>query len=130
MNSWKSCDNCLSFEIPGSLACDLCRDGDLWMKLDCPRCGGALSETRYHNGRPYRHCFSCHKEFFEGDKMGKKYSIKTVDGNRIDIESEHDIMEQLRAAVRNNATFIMIDAGDSTKALNIGNIVSVTEIKS
>ena len=62
--------------------------------------------------------------------MGKKYSIKTVDGNRIDIESEHDIMEQLRAAVRNNATFIMIDAGDSTKALNIGNIVSVTEIKS
>ncbi len=60
----------------------------------------------------------------------KKYSIKTVDGNRLDIESEHDIMEQLRAAVRNNATFIMIDAGDSTKALNIGNIVSVTEIKS
>lgn len=60
----------------------------------------------------------------------KKYSIKTVDGNRLDIESEHDIMEQLRAAVRNNVTFIMIDAGDSTKALNIGNIVSVTEIKS
>lgn len=60
----------------------------------------------------------------------KKYSIKTVDGNRLDIESEHDIMEQLRAAVRNNTTFIMIDAGDSTKALNIGNIVSVTEIKS
>lgn len=62
--------------------------------------------------------------------MGKKYSIKTVDGNRLDIESEHDIMEQLRAAVRNNATFIMIDAGDSTKALNIGNIVSVTEKRS
>lgn len=60
----------------------------------------------------------------------KKYSIKTVDGNRLDIESEHDIMEQLRAAVRNNATFIMIDAGDSTKALNIGNIVSVTEKRS
>lgn len=39
-------------------------------------------------------------------------------------------MEQLRAAVRNNATFIMIDAGDSTKALNIGNIVSVTEKRS
>ncbi len=62
--------------------------------------------------------------------MGKKYSIKTVDGNRIDIESEHDIMEQLRAAVLSGAKFIMIDAGDSTKALNIGNIVSVTEIKS
>ena len=60
----------------------------------------------------------------------KKYSIKTVDGNRLDIESEHDIMEQLRAAVRNNVTFIMIDAGDSTKALNIGNIVSVTEKRS
>ena len=39
-------------------------------------------------------------------------------------------MEQLRAAVLSGAKFIMIDAGDSTKALNIGNIVSVTEIKS
>ena len=28
------------------------------------RCGGPLSEIRYHNGKPYRHCFACHFEFY------------------------------------------------------------------
>ena len=33
------------------------------------RCGGRLSEVRYHNDRPYRHCFDCHREYYEdGDK--------------------------------------------------------------
>lgn len=50
--------------------------------IPCPRCGGALSETRiYHysggpiaksrkyDGKLYRHCYACHSEFFvdEGD---------------------------------------------------------------
>lgn len=34
------------------------------------RCGGRLSEVRYHNGRPYRHCFDCHREYYEdGDNL-------------------------------------------------------------
>lgn len=28
------------------------------------RCGGRLSEVRYHDGKPYRHCFACHFEFY------------------------------------------------------------------
>ena len=59
----------------------------------------------------------------------KKYSIKTVDGNRFDIETDKDVMMQLRTAVRSGASFIIIDANDCTKAFNIGNIVSVTERK-
>ena len=31
---------------------------------ECPNCGGVLSKTRYHYGKPYRHCFSCHFEFY------------------------------------------------------------------
>lgn len=31
----------------------------------CKSCGGTLSEIRYHNGRPLRHCYSCHFEFYE-----------------------------------------------------------------
>ena len=27
------------------------------------RCGGTLSEIREHNGKKYRHCYSCHFEF-------------------------------------------------------------------
>ena len=33
--------------------------------LRCKRCGGVLSETRYHNGKALRHCYSCHSEFYE-----------------------------------------------------------------
>ena len=59
----------------------------------------------------------------------KKYSIKTVDGNRFDIETDDDIMMNLRSAVRSGARFIVLDAKDCIKAFNIGNIVSVTERK-
>ena len=48
-----------------------------WKPIPCPRCGGPLSELRkyrygggpigelakYH-GQWYRHCYSCHSEFF------------------------------------------------------------------
>ena len=66
MSDWKSCENC------GDRSCyedmkkagefDLTVPCDDWSKLPCPKCGGALSVTRGHNGKLYRHCFSCHFE--------------------------------------------------------------------
>ena len=37
-------------------------------KKICPKCGGALSEIREHNGKKYRHCYGCHFEFEEGEQ--------------------------------------------------------------
>lgn len=31
------------------------------------RCGGQMSEIRYHKGRPYRHCCGCNFDFYEED---------------------------------------------------------------
>ncbi len=31
------------------------------------RCGGQMSDVLFHNGRPYRHCYSCNFDFFEED---------------------------------------------------------------
>lgn len=31
----------------------------------CQFCGGRLSTIRYHEGKPIRHCFSCHMEIEE-----------------------------------------------------------------
>lgn len=33
--------------------------------MECPNCGGALSERRFHKGKAYRHCYSCHFEYYE-----------------------------------------------------------------
>lgn len=43
----------------------LCSENNwwFWRKIPCPACGGALSEIRTHNGKKYRHCYSCHFEF-------------------------------------------------------------------
>lgn len=39
---------------------------DLFLDVkSCPFCGGTLSEIREHNGKKYRHCYSCHFEFEE-----------------------------------------------------------------
>ena len=71
MNDWKSCDNCKSFVDPLWCACVRCKDNEghidfsMWEPIRC-RCGGALSEIREHNGKRYRHCYSCHFEFFIG----------------------------------------------------------------
>lgn len=73
-NNWKSCDNCADVFCPFTEdeACES------WLTIECPRCSGPLSElrkyrygggpigelARYH-GQWYRHCYSCHAEFFE-----------------------------------------------------------------
>ena len=62
MESWKTCDNCARHNCH-------CENLKLWKPIPCPRCGGALSTTREHKGRKYRHCYSCHGEFFlDGNK--------------------------------------------------------------
>ena len=39
---------------------------DRWEKVPrCHFCGGKLSEIRYHDGRKYRHCYSCHFDQYE-----------------------------------------------------------------
>ena len=37
----------------------------------CPFCGGKLSETRYHDGNPYKHCYSCHFDHYEVNDGGE-----------------------------------------------------------
>ena len=32
------------------------------------KCGGLMSEIRYYDGRPYRHCYSCHADFYLEDR--------------------------------------------------------------
>lgn len=62
----RDCDTCMNNQ--GShCSARSCRDGDGYdpgPEKRC-RCGGKLSEIRVHNGRRYRHCYSCHFEFFE-----------------------------------------------------------------
>lgn len=66
-DDWKSCENCGDtrcrnfMEEHGLLYGPICGE---WQPIRC-RCGGALSTTRVHNGRRYRHCYSCHFEFYE-----------------------------------------------------------------
>ena len=67
MESWKNCENCRDrgcywwMKQAGIVTEEICDD---WEPIRC-RCGGTLSTTRVHNGRRYRHCYSCHSEFFE-----------------------------------------------------------------
>lgn len=64
----------------GELACLTCYDSQppyyFWMPIPCLLCSGRLSEVRYHNGKPYRHCYSCHLEF-PVDCSGKAYREET-----------------------------------------------------
>ena len=79
MSNWKSCENCADTEDCWYGKDDYPFEGDCsaWTPMRC-RCGGALSETRiYHygggpiqdlmkyDGKPYRHCYACHGEFFK-----------------------------------------------------------------
>lgn len=72
--SWKTCGNC---NRSGTAYCDLChRTTVLWRAIYCEKCGGVLSEVREHKIktgneeviRHYRHCFSCHMEFYEEEE--------------------------------------------------------------
>ena len=69
-DSWKTCDNC------ARRICH-CENKNLWKPIPCPHCGGPLSELRKYrygggpiramaryDGKWYRHCYSCHAEFF------------------------------------------------------------------
>lgn len=58
ITDWKSCDNCKSGCKGFAKPCPW------WKPIRC-RCGGTLSEIREHNGKRYRHCYSCHFDFFE-----------------------------------------------------------------
>lgn len=66
MNNWKSCKNCIKESTCLTVEkfktvdkCCIC-----WHPLRC-RCGGALSEIRYDTkNKPYRHCYSCHFDFY------------------------------------------------------------------
>lgn len=72
MSSWKSCENCadkkICYTINGVYLSykkqQLQFKCSNWRPMRC-RCGGALSTIREHNGKLYRHCYSCHFEFFE-----------------------------------------------------------------
>lgn len=79
MADWRSCDNCGVFPLTNYCTIKtntvIC---DYWKPIPCPHCGRPLSElrkyrygggpigelARYH-GQWYRHCYSCHAEFFE-----------------------------------------------------------------
>ena len=57
MDDWRSCDNCARNHCH-------CENLRLWTPIPCPVCGGVLSTIREHKGKKYRHCYSCHGEFF------------------------------------------------------------------
>lgn len=57
MDEWRSCGNCARHHCH-------CENLRLWKPIPCERCGGPLSEIRYHRGRKYRHCYSCHFDFY------------------------------------------------------------------
>lgn len=65
MASWKSCGNCMrNTKCPYWVFCEDKRSYMIaWEPIPCLLCGGILSEVREHNGKKYRHCFSCHFEF-------------------------------------------------------------------
>ena len=58
MSYGKSCENCAVKNCAWNCG------GDNWKPIPCPYCAGFLSEVREHKGRKYRHCYSCHFEFF------------------------------------------------------------------
>lgn len=70
MDDWRNCENCgdrKCSEWMQKMTIGTLVKCEKWKPFRC-RCGGALSITRYHNGRPYRHCYSCHMEFYEDVK--------------------------------------------------------------
>lgn len=64
INNWRNCGNCIASceEVIRRVLAHY--DCEFWTPIQCKYCGGLLSEIREHNGRKYRHCYSCHAEFF------------------------------------------------------------------
>ena len=62
MTDWRSCDNCFHFgKICAGGFVEICitRKVSGWNPIPCKYCGGTLSEIREHDGKKYRHCYSC-----------------------------------------------------------------------
>ena len=55
--------------------------------MPCKRCGGALSTIRYHNKRAYRHCFSCHSEFYLDKRRQNRMKVVVDNGAHIPIRA-------------------------------------------
>ena len=79
--NWKSCDNCGRKPTCGETGKYWCNhhfshEKVFWKPFHCPLCGGSLSEIREHRTkagdeeviRHYRHCYSCHMEFYEEEE--------------------------------------------------------------
>lgn len=87
--SWKSCGNCVRNRtnrmVGEYLACGethkywcnhLSHEKAFWEPIHCRLCGGPLSEIREHKIkvgdeeviRHYRHCYSCHMEFYKEEE--------------------------------------------------------------
>lgn len=65
---YKSCGNCgRGKECRYYTICIPQVNFPLWEQIECPLCGGTLSEIRYHNDKKYRHCYACHFEFPIGE---------------------------------------------------------------
>lgn len=70
------CRDCRRKNRPSD--CEICQGRPmLFTPLKCEHCGGQLSEIRYHNGKEYRHCFSCHFEFME-DQANETVQLMTL----------------------------------------------------
>lgn len=78
MSNWQSCGNCRrNTKCPYWVFCEDKRSYMIaWEPIPCPLCGGSLSEVKEHKTkvgdeeviRHYRHCFSCHMEFYEDER--------------------------------------------------------------
>lgn len=66
----KSCENCRNRDTDYVLCqyCENYKTHPAWSRIECPNCGGALSELRFHRGKAYRHCYSCHFEFYDKEE--------------------------------------------------------------
>ena len=71
----KTCEDCLLLpncidardfaryrRVFGKNPCEIYKQRK-WTPIPC-RCGGRLSEIRLHDGKAYRHCYSCHFDFY------------------------------------------------------------------
>lgn len=57
------CMECANFQLPKLFPCNACGVYGVFFEPRC-RCGGRLSTIRMHNRRKYRHCYSCHFDFY------------------------------------------------------------------
>lgn len=57
----------------------------------------------------------------------KNYSVKTVDGNRVDFQSDKQDLKNVLRWLKETERFILVETNGAKKYINIRNIVSVTE---